>query len=402
MRNFRLILLVVLILSLIVSLNYAKVKLTVIHPFGGKEWEKFEPVLKEAEKALGIEIEAKQLRSEDLITLLPTQWAGGMAPGDIIFITDAPLVRKGFKEGHVMDLTGLVDLSLFTPGAVDPLIVDGHVCGLTYTGKIKPGFWFRRSFFEKHSLKPPKNWEEFLELLEKIKKIPGIKAPIVSGDGVGWPLSDITEQFLVAFGGPELHKELSKCSCPENAWDVISGIFKGWLVPMLEKGYFSEPIEWTTALKMWWNGDYGLYFMGNWLTSMVDDPSDLGIFTIPGAKGVAGCIDFLFVSAHTKHPEEAKKLLKWLATEGQKVRVKYGGTIATYRNVPIDLYPPAEKMLAEKMAELVPLFDLDDAIGGEFQTTFWDQLKLLWVSPDRVDDVVDVLQEAWKNTCSRK
>ena len=39
--------------------------------------------------------------------------------------------------------------------------------------------------------------------------------------------------------------------------------------------------------------------------------------------------------------------------------------------------------------------DLDDAIGGKFQTTFWAQLRLLWVSPTTatMNDVLDALQE---------
>ncbi len=39
----------------------------------------------------------------------------------------------------------------------------------------------------------------------------------------------------------------------------------------------------------------------------------------------------------------------------------------------------------------VALPDLDDSIGGEFQTAFWDQLKLLWVRPDRVEGVLKTL-----------
>ncbi|HOI37823.1 MAG TPA: ABC transporter substrate-binding protein, partial [Bacillota bacterium] len=36
--------------------------------------------------------------------------------------------------------------------------------------------------------------------------------------------------------------------------------------------------------------------------------------------------------------------------------------------------------------------DLDDTIGGEWQPAFWDQLKLLWVSPARVGEVLETLQ----------
>jgi multiple sugar transport system substrate-binding protein len=46
-----------------------------------------------------------------------------------------------------------------------------------------------------------------------------------------------------------------------------------------------------------------------------------------------------------------------------------------------------------KTVHIVP--DLDDAIGGRFQTTFWDQLKGLWVDPSTatMNDVLETLQE---------
>jgi multiple sugar transport system substrate-binding protein len=40
--------------------------------------------------------------------------------------------------------------------------------------------------------------------------------------------------------------------------------------------------------------------------------------------------------------------------------------------------------------------DLDDTIGGSWQTTFWDQLKLLWATPNAatMNNVLNNLQTA--------
>ena len=35
----------------------------------------------------------------------------------------------------------------------------------------------------------------------------------------------------------------------------------------------------------------------------------------------------------------------------------------------------------------------DDTIGGEWQSTFWDQIALLWVDTSALDDVLTTLQE---------
>ncbi|MBC7084051.1 MAG: carbohydrate ABC transporter substrate-binding protein [Firmicutes bacterium] len=353
--------------------------------------EAFVPVLQAFEKETGIKVEYRIYRGEDLSAQLPAQFSAKTTPGDVIFMWAWFIAKQG-EAGHALDLTGLVKDADYLPGALDSLKVGGKLYGIAYTGKVKPGFWYRKSFFQKHGLTPPTTWEEFVALLDKIAKIPGIKAPIVSGDGVGWPLSDVTEHFIATFGGPQLHKELT---AGKIAWTdpVVKGIFEGRLVPLLKAKRFSEPIEWTQALELWWQGDYGLYFMGSWITGMVKDPSDLGVFSLPGARGIVFGADYAFVPKYTKHPEEAKKLIQFLATKGQEVQVTKGGHIATYAKVPLDAYPPVDRGVAELLTGRVALSDMDDTIGGEWQPAFWDQLKLLWVKPDRYVEVLETLEK---------
>jgi len=257
---------------------------------------------------------------------------------------------------------------------------------------VKPGFWYKKSFFQKHNLKPPATWEEFLALLDQISKIPGIKKAIISGDGVGWPLSDIVEHFLITFGGPELQENLiagkARFTDPQ-----VRAIFAERLVPLLGK-YFSDPVEWTQAIDLWWNEEYGLFFMGNWLTGMVKDPNDLGVFTLPGARGVVGGTDWAFIPKYSENVEAAKQLVAFLISkEGMEIRAKQGGKLASRKDISPEVYPPADRALAEALAKIerpnVP--DLDDTVGGDWQRTFWDQLKLLWVRPQALDSVLRTL-----------
>jgi multiple sugar transport system substrate-binding protein len=388
------ILLTILLISLLIlsSLTPAQQKtLTVISGWAGAEMEGFLPVLKAFEQETGIKVEYKIYRAEDLATLLPAQFSAKTTPGDVIFMW-AWFIKEKAKEGHVLELTNLINEKDFIKGSLDAVKIGNKLYGGVYTGKVKPGFWYRKSFFQKYNLTVPKSWVSFVSLLGKIKKIPGIKAPIASGDGVGWPLSDVTEHFLATFGGPQLNLDLI---AGKVRWtDVkVRSIFENRLVPLLKAGYFGEPTEWTMALQMWWNGDYGLYFMGSWITGMVKDPSDLGVFSLPGARGIVFGADYLFVPAYTKYPEEAKKLAQFLVTKGQEIQVKQGGHIATNIHVPLSSYPPVDREVANLMKGKIALPDLDDTIGGEFQATFWDQLKLLWVRPERVNDVLKTLDE---------
>ena len=258
---------------------------------------------------------------------------------------------------------------------------------------VKPGFWYRKSFFEANGLEVPTSWDEFVALLEKIQGLPGVKNAIASGDGVGWPLSDVTEHFLATFGGPELIHDLI---AGKVSWqsDEVRSIFEDRLVPLLEKNYFSDPIEWTQAVELWWNGDYGLYFMGNWITGMVEDPTDLGVFPLPGAQAVVAAADYLFVPKYSENVEAAKQLAAFLVSKkGVEIRVAKGGKLSMRSDVGPESYAAAEQELARALQGFGTLPDLDDSIGGAWQQAFWDQLKLLWVRPERLNDVLQTLEE---------
>jgi len=366
--------------------------ITVIGPWSGNEMDNFLPVLERFEALSGVNVEYKVLRAEDLATLLPAQFAAGTAPGDVIFMWTWWIGQEA-QDGHVLEVTELVDAADFLPGTFDQVNITGEIYGGAYTGKVKPGFWYRKSFFDANGLTPTtvnSTWAEFAALLADIAAVPSVVDPIASGDGVGWPLSDITEHFLITVGGAQLQYDLM-AGTADWTTDPVRGIFEDYLVPTL--GNFSDPIEWTTAVNLWWEGDYGLYFMGSWITGIVDNATDLGIIPLPGAEALVLPADYFFIPSYTKYPEEAKALFKFLASEeAQSIQVAQGGHIATNIHVPLNAYPPVDRQVAEVVQGKVVLPDLDDTIGGEFQLTFWDQMKLLWVDPTKLDDVLDALE----------
>jgi multiple sugar transport system substrate-binding protein len=218
--------------------------------------------------------------------------------------------------------------------------------------------------------------------------------PIVSGDGVGWPLSDVTEHFLITFGGPDLQRDLIAGTVNFTSTEVRT-IFEDRIVPLLEAGYFSEPTEWTTAVDLWWDGDYALYFMGSWITGMVKNATDLGVFSLPTNEGMVFAADYYFIPAYTEYPDEAKELAAFLSSAvAQRLQVQQGGHIATALGVSLTEYPALDAQIASLTVGVDIVRDLDDSYGGVFQTTFWDQLKLLWVSPAELDDVLLAIQNA--------
>ena len=368
--------------------------LTIVGPWAGKELDVFKPVLSTFERLTGIRVKIRVSRAEDLAPILPAQFEAEKTPGDVIFMWAWFIKEKG-GEGHMLDVTDLIDAADYLPGVLDPVNDTGTLWGAPYTGKVKPGFWYRKSFFTTNNLTVPTTWTEFTTLLEDINNIQGIVAPIASGDGVGWPLSDVTEYFIIAYGGPQLHRDLMT---GEADWTdpEVKAVFEDRLVPLLTAGYFGEPSTWDILVDSWWAGDYGLYFMGSWITAMVPEAEtdDLAFFPLPEAQeGLVFVGDYCCVPAYTEHPEEAKELLEFLSSkEAQRLQVSEGGHIATHKDVSLIEYPELDASIASSITGIPVLLDLDDTIGGEFQTTFWDQLKLLWVQPGQLDAVLAAIQ----------
>jgi multiple sugar transport system substrate-binding protein len=339
----------------------------------------------------------KTYRAEDLSPLLPAQFEAEKALGDVIFMW-ASFIREQAPKGHVLNVTDLIDKADFSTGTFDPVTVEGSLFGGAYTGKVKPGFWYRNSTFAKYNLTqyiPAANgtYGDFVTLLDKIEGTGAFENPIVSGDKDGWPLTDVTDHFLITYGGPQLQKKLIAGNVSWTSTEV-KNVFADELVPLLEGGYFSEPIDWTTGVELFWEEEYALYFMGSWITGMVDDPDDLGVFSLPGVEGLVFAADYFFIPAYTEHPEEAKELLEFLTSEeAQRIQVSQGGHLATNINVPLTAYPAVDARVAGLMTGKELLLDLDDTIGGEFQTTFWSQLKLLWTDPTALDSVLSAIQD---------
>jgi multiple sugar transport system substrate-binding protein len=366
-----------------------KAVLTVIGPWAGPEMDAFTPVLEAFEEKENVTAKYRIYRAEDLSSVLPVQADAQQAPGDVIAMWSWWVQENHDYAADLRDIWNAEkDAIIPSPGESG-----GKVVTVPYAMSVKPGFWYRKSFFERHGLEVPDTWDEFESLLRKIGGINGIKAPIVTGNGVGWPISDVTEHFIASIGGADLHRDLTSKKAKWTDFKTRD-VFANYIVRLLEAGAFSDPIEWTQAVELWWSGDYALYFMGNWITGMVDDPNDLGVFALPGTKSIVAIADFFFVPAYSENVELAKKLLGFLISrEGQELRAKQGGKLMVRNDVSSSVYPKADQDLAavvSRMEETVD--DMDDKIGGDWQRLFWDQLKLLWVEPDSLDDVLKKLQ----------
>ncbi len=355
------------------------------------ERQAFNAVLAEFEDQTGIQVTHTAVDTDTMLVTFPTAFAAGTSPADVVLAPWSAWIVD--LSGHLLPVGELLDEDEFTAAHLDPVTEAGQLYGAPFKMAGKPGFWYKPSFFATHDLTPPATYDEFVELLADLDEIPELEAPIASGNGVGWPLSDQVEGFIIGLGGYQLQLDLIQGTV---AWtdDVVREDVFGPLVDLLEAGYFSVPDEWGTQVEQLDAEVYGMMWMGDWIIGMVEDSDDIDFFPFPQTDGVVGAIDYAIVTEYTDWPDEARELVSFLATsEAQEIWAEIGGYLAPNAEVPLDIYPPAARSVAEFMLTVTVVPDLDDTIGGAFQSTFWDQLKLLWVNPDLVDDVLEEIEE---------
>ncbi len=377
--------------------------LRVIGPWGAQEKANFLPVLDKFKNDTGISYEYITTRQEDLQSLLPNWFAARRAPADLIFMPSS-FVKTYGTQGNAADLAGTITESNYAAGALDPLKDGTKIYGGAYTGKVKPGFWYRQSFFTAHNYQVPTTWAQFTALLAKIEADGSVNnTPIIAGDGVGWPLSDVVEHFLATYGGPDMNKAIMAKTLQWTSTSVHD-VFANYLVPTLTpgavcvNGCWSAPRQWDTGVAEWWKGDYALYFMGSWITAMVTPNSDIRNFALPGGvnpSGVVFAADYFFVPTYTSRLADAKRLAAFLGSSAaQQKQVTVGGHIATVTGVPLSAYPAVDGRIAANLTGKVILSDLDDTIGGTFQGIFWTQLQALWANPGNLNAILANIQAA--------
>ncbi|PID57735.1 ABC transporter substrate-binding protein [candidate division KSB3 bacterium] len=382
-----------------------QITLVIMAPWAAEELEGFKPVMEEFEKRNPhIKLEYRSGKPEDTSTILANQFAVKKTPVDVVDTPWQWYIIEQAKKGHVMDLTDVIDPSDFLPGAIERVKFDDKIYAASSLGGVTTPE-YRKSFFQKNNLTAPKDvkdWDEFIALLDKIKTIPGIKSPLGSGGGVGWPFTSIVENWIVAFGGTDMHKGLTNGTISWQSPEV-KAVLRDKLLPLLQNDYFGEPDEFEAVLNAMWAGDHAIYIGDSTDSMSVSPAEDRGIFLLPGQEGVVFWHDYWFVPQYTKHPEEAKRLLSFLATEGQAIQIRSGGRVSTYAKVPASDYPAPEREVFQAIEGKTVLPDMDDTIGGKFQATIWDQLGLLWASPteETLDAVLAELQRASEETLAK-
>ncbi|WP_255193056.1 ABC transporter substrate-binding protein [Natronobeatus ordinarius] len=369
------------------------------------EEEDFLAVVDYVEEETGIEISYQPRDTEPLLTETLMDFEAGVATADVVVFPTEGRVRRDGEAGHLEPVGDLWDEDDYTTDH-DPVTVDDEVYAAPFGGDIKPGFWYRRSFFEEHGLEEPDDYDAFLDLLAEIDGIEGVEAPLASANGDGWPLSDVTEAFILRQEeGAQLQQDLIDGEAEFTDDRVVTALEE--LQELLQEGYFSEVRDFGVQYEFFWANETPLYFMGSWTPAFgpIEDPEDLDYFRLPGTEAMVTSINWFTIPTYGENIDAAREALEAIISpEGQQIWTERGGFIPTAVDVPADAFElDIMREISEDAEEVELVPDLDDALGDPFQAEFWSQLLGLWAEPDQdVEPIVEALDDVLAETVAEE
>lgn len=170
----------------------------------------------------------------------------------------------------------------------------------------------------------PKTLDELYDLGDKLSKLGGI-VPLAINSKDKWPLGQYDSVATVAYGTPYYYRDMGKM---DNA--LLAGKPTGDVLEILYKFVSSGWVEGDLTTTNWEqskvdmaNGKIAMMALGMWAVPQVQglssSPEDIGIAPFPTnnsgkLKAEAGPDQYLAVSKHSKHKEEAIDFVKFYTT----------------------------------------------------------------------------------------
>lgn len=230
--------------------------------------------------------------------------------------------------GYLTDLSDQPWAANLHPGAKPATTYKGKV----YAGALglgATGVWYNKKIFNDLGLTAPKTWDEFVQILDKIKAV-GI-IPIGLGFKDAWTAQLFYEHMgqSVYYGtDKDYAKKIYDGSIKLDSPEIQSVLNRFQL--MTEKGYFNKTalsIDWPQSAELFTSGKSAMIVQGSWMPGVAEDnftklghaKFDVGYLPVPDDKGyvnlAVGAGESLSVNAKSKLQQQSKDLISVILSE---------------------------------------------------------------------------------------
>lgn len=286
-------------------------------------------ILDEFEKQTNVRVNLQLIPAEQTTTVLQTKLAVDETPDIIQYnlasaVTDLNLERNFEILDDEPWASRIVNKDVLSAG--------GHIYSFHVSQDTgMQGVVYNKQIFEELGLTIPTNYEQFLAVCEKIKAsgITPVFMPYKDAWAANiWPAAAFAD--FVAKNEPTFFDDLNS---NKKKWSDVPE-FKTFLEQQYEvytKGYTNTDVlsdSYDMAVGKFLNKEVAMMFMGDWLIEGVaeQDPSmELGVFPIPSTEdaslGASPLGGQLFIPKKSKHLEEAKQFLDFIASKDVAQRI---------------------------------------------------------------------------------
>ncbi len=293
----------------------------------------------------GVAIQFQPTVPDQYNATLRLQLDNGTGP-DLYYSRSYVAGQELFDLGFNMDLTDLPGLKEnFTPGSIEPFATpDGKSFAVPYAA-VNHVVFYNVDIFEKYGLTVPNTFEELLAICEKLKE--NGETPFANGIASNWDILECVFSAMAPnyIGGAENRAKYETGELKMNDENFVAALTD---FEKLSK-YFPEGFESVTnenGPDMLALGRAVMLIDGSWQSGLLKD-TNWGAFALPAPEGRTPGMCFhpdmgLAGNNATKHPEEVKAFLAWVASpEGAKeVAASLPGGFFPMINAPIELTDP--------------------------------------------------------------
>jgi len=284
----------------------------------------YEELFKDFTKETGIRVEVTGFYDiEGYIGTIKTLVGKPDCP-DVFTWWSGKTMEELAETGKLMDVGFAYEAN---PGvsksAMDALSYKGVAYGIPFNGVLTWPIVYDRWCFAKIGAQPPKTWNDFLDICEKLKAA-GI-TPFANG-WASWQGFIFPDEIAIRLY-PDWYERLNsgKASYTDPEMKEALQI----IIDMNKKGYFGDPnyvltlaspTEVPTSIRMLARHEAAMLYYGEWITGFLkaEGYEDWGMFMLPNINPALEVqsatleIGPLLANKGTMHLEEVKKLLKWL------------------------------------------------------------------------------------------
>ncbi|WP_105207606.1 ABC transporter substrate-binding protein [Streptococcus suis] len=250
--------------------------------------------------------------------------------------------NKYMSAGMLMNLDELVeskdvDLTNYTEGIADFYTYNGSLYGIPKDTSTV-GLWYNKELFDQAGVAYPDEnwtWEDFrqaaIKLTDTSKGIYGFAAENAPETGY-WPF--IFQNEGKVYSDDQTKSELNSEAVAETMQFYTDLINVDRVSPTVKE------LQETNRIARFQAGKVAMIIEGNWhATNMLNNEytkKNAAVAVLPKGKVRATVTNGLAwaASANTKHPEEVKKLMKFLASEkANKIQAEEGVSIPAYKGL---------------------------------------------------------------------